>query len=58
MLTNPISRLNVVRVSILRKPRSFSLLRREETLLPFRYLIEPLGSFFASFSHNTILQLI
>jgi hypothetical protein len=58
MLTNPVSRLNVVRVSILREPRSFSLLRREETLLPFRYLIEPLGGFFAFTSHSTILQLI
>src|ERR1700686_4453294 len=33
MLTNPVFRLNVVRVSILREPRSFSLLGREETLL-------------------------
>jgi hypothetical protein len=58
MLTNPVSRLNVVRVSILREPRSFRLLGREETLLPFRYLIEPLGGFFSLFSHITILQLI
>jgi len=58
MLTNPVSRLNVVRVSILREPRSFSLLGREETLLPFRYLIEALGGFFSLFSHITILQLI
>jgi hypothetical protein len=58
MLTNPVSRLNVVRVSILRKPRSFGLLRREEALLAFRDLVEPLGGFFAPFSHNTILQLI
>jgi len=55
MLTNPVSRLNVVRVSILRESRSFSLLGREETLLPFRYLEEPLGGFFP---HSTILQLI
>jgi hypothetical protein len=48
----------VVWVRILRKSRSFGLLRREETLLPFRYLVEPLGGFFALFSHNTILQLI
>ena len=58
MLTNPVSRLNVVRVSILRKPRSLSLLRSEEPLLPFRDLVEPLGGFSARFSHNTILQLI
>jgi hypothetical protein len=58
MLTNPVSRLNVVRVSILREPRSFSLLRREETLLPFGNLVESLGSFFPLFSHSTILQLI
>jgi hypothetical protein len=58
MFTNPVSRPNMVRVGILREPRSFSLLRREETLLPFRYLVEPLGGFSASFSHNTILQLI
>jgi hypothetical protein len=58
MLTNPISGLNVVGVSILREPRSLSLLRREETLLPFRYLVEPLGGFSAYFSHSTILQLI
>jgi hypothetical protein len=58
MLTNPVSRLNVVRVSILREPRSFGLLRREETLLRFRDLVEPPGGFFAFFSHNTILQLI
>jgi hypothetical protein len=58
MLTNPVSRLNVVRVSILREPRSLSLLRREETLLPFRYLVEPLGGFFPLFPRITILQLI
>ena len=58
MLTNPVSCLNVVRVSILREPRNFSLLRREETLLPFRYLVEPFGGFFPLFPHITILQLI
>jgi hypothetical protein len=58
MLTNPVSRLNVVRVSILREPRSFGLLCREEALLVFCDLVEPLGGFFASFSHDTILQLI
>ena len=58
MLTNPVSRLNVVRVSILREPRSFSLLRREEAFLAFRDLVEPLGGFSACFSHGTILQLI
>jgi hypothetical protein len=58
MLTNPVSRLNVVRVSILCESRSFGLLRREEALLRFGYLVEPLGGFFALFSHNTILQLI
>jgi hypothetical protein len=50
--------LDVIRVSILREPRSFGLLRREETLLAFRDLVEPLGGFFAFSSHNTILQLI
>jgi hypothetical protein len=58
MLTNPVSRLNVVRVSILREPRSFSLLGREETLLVFCNLVEPLGGFFALLPHGTILQLI
>jgi hypothetical protein len=58
MLTGPISRLNVVRVSILREPRRFSLLGREEALLHFRYLVEPLGGFFPLFPHSTILQLI
>jgi len=58
MLTNPVSRLNVVRVRIFRKPRSFGLFGREEALLAFRDLVEPLGGFFASFSHSTILQLI
>jgi hypothetical protein len=58
MLTNPVSHLDVVRVSILREPRSFSLLGREETLLPFRYLVEPLGGLFPLISHSTILQLI
>jgi hypothetical protein len=58
MLTNPVSRLNVVRVSILREPRSFSLLGREETLLAFCNLVEPLGGFFPLFPHSTILQLI
>jgi hypothetical protein len=58
MLTNPVPRLNVVRVSILRETRSFGLLRREETLLAFRDLVEPLGCFFPPFSHSTILQLI
>ena len=58
MLTNPVSRLNVVRVSILRESRSFSLLGREETLLRFRYLEEPLGGFFPLFPQSTILQLI
>ena len=48
MLTNPVSRLNVVRVSILRKPSGFSLFGREETLLVFCNLVEPLGGFFAS----------
>ncbi len=58
MLTNPVSRLNVVRMSILRESRSFSLLRREETLLGFRYLVEPLGGLSPRFSHGTILRLI
>jgi hypothetical protein len=58
MLTNPVSHLNVVRVSILRESRSFSLLGREETLLPFRNLVEPLGGLFPLISHSTILQLI
>jgi hypothetical protein len=58
MLTNPVSCLNVVGVSILREPRSFSLLGREEALLVFRDLEEPLGGFSAYFSHSTILQLI
>jgi hypothetical protein len=58
MLTNPISRLNVIRVSILREPRSLSLLRREETLLVHCYLIEPLGGFSVPISHITILQCI
>jgi hypothetical protein len=58
VLAHPVSRLNVVGVSILRKTRSFGLFCREETLLAFRDLVEPLGSLFALFSHNTILQLI
>jgi len=58
MLTNPVSRLNVVRVSILSESRAFGLLRREETLLPFRYFVEPLSGFFALFPHSTILQFI
>jgi hypothetical protein len=58
MLTNPVPHLNVVRVSILREPRSFGLLRREEALLAFRDFVEPLRGFFALFRHNTILQLI
>ena len=58
MLTNPIPRLNVVRVSIFRESRSFSLFGREEALLAFRDLIEPLGGGFASIAHSTILQLI
>ena len=58
MLTNPVSRLNVVRVSILRESRSFGLLRREEALLAFRDFVEPLRGFLAFFPHNTILQLI
>src|SRR5271170_3272628 len=41
MLTNPVSRLNVVRVSILREPGSFSLFCREKTLLVFCDLVEP-----------------
>ena len=58
MLTNPVSRLNVVRVGVLGKPHSFSLLSREEALLAFCNLVEPLGGFPTRFSHNTILQLI
>jgi hypothetical protein len=58
MLSNPVPRLNVVRVSILREAHSFSLLRRKETLLAFRYFVEPLGGFFPLFQHSTILQLI
>jgi hypothetical protein len=58
MLANPVSHLNVVRVSILREPRSFGLLGREEALLAFRDLVEPLGSFLADFEHDPILQLI
>jgi hypothetical protein len=57
-LTNPVPRLNVIRVSILREPRSLSLLGREKTLLGFRYLVEPSGGFFPLFPHITILQLI
>jgi hypothetical protein len=58
MLTNPVPRLNVVRVSILREPRSLRLLGREKTLLSFRYLVQPLGGFLADSLHDTILQLI
>jgi hypothetical protein len=58
MLTNPVSRLNVVRVSILRETGSLSLLCREESLLRFRDLVEPLDGFFPLFAHSTILQLI
>jgi hypothetical protein len=50
--------MNVIRMSILREPSSFSLFRREEPILHFRYLIESLGHCLAGFSHNTILQLI
>ena len=58
VLTDPVSRMNVIRMSILREPSSFSLLRREETILHFRYLIESLGGCLSGFSDNTILQLI
>jgi hypothetical protein len=58
MLTNPVSRVNVVRVSVLRESRSFSLLGREEALLSFGYLVEPLGGLSSPFPHSTILQLI
>ncbi len=58
MLTNPISRLNVVWVRILREPRSLSLLCCEKTLLVFRNLVEPRGGFSALSHHITILQLI
>ena len=58
MLTNPVSRLNVIWVSILREPGSFSLFCREETLLAFCNFVEPLGGFFPLFPHITILQLI
>ena len=50
MLPNPVSRLNVVRVSILREPGSLSLLCREETLLVFRDHVEPPGGFFTPIS--------
>jgi hypothetical protein len=58
MFTNPVSRLNVVRVGILREPHSFGLFGREETLLPFRDLVEPPGGLFALVWHSTILQFI
>jgi hypothetical protein len=58
MLTNPVSRLNVVRVSILRETRSLGLLCREESQLRFRDLVEPLGSLSSLVAHITILQLI
>jgi hypothetical protein len=58
MFTNPVSGLNVVRVSILGEPGSFSLFGREETLLAFGNLVEPPGGFFAPIFHSTILQLI
>ncbi len=58
MFTNPVSHLNMVRMGVLREPYSFSLLRREETLLALSYLVEPLGGLFAPISHSTILQLI
>jgi hypothetical protein len=58
MFSNPVSRLNVVRVSILREPRRFSLLGREESLLRFRDLVESLGDLSSLVAHITILQLI
>ena len=58
MLTNPVSRLNVAGVSILRESRTLSLLGREETLLTFCDLEEPLDGLFPSISHDTKLQLI
>ena len=58
MLTNPVSRLNVVRMSIFREPGSFGLFGREKALLAFRDLVEPFEGFSACPSHDTILQLI
>jgi hypothetical protein len=58
MFPNPVFCLNVVRVSILREPRSFSLFRREETLLVFSNLVEPFGGLSSLVVHITILQLI
>jgi hypothetical protein len=58
MLANPVPCLNVVRMSILREARSFSLLGREKTLLLLYYPVEPIAGFPVFVSRNTILQLI
>lgn len=57
VLTNPVSNLNVVGMSILRESSGLGLLRGEETLLLFSNLKKPPRCFPVRLGHNTILQL-
>ena len=57
MLPNPIARLDVVGMRILRKAGRLGLLGGEKALLPLRHFKEPSQRVEARSSHNTILQL-
>src|SRR5208283_2472304 len=46
VLANPVSRLHVVGVGLLREPRPDGLLRREESLLRLSYFVKPALGFF------------
>jgi hypothetical protein len=55
VLTDPVPCLNMVWMSVFRKPRSFRLLGREEALLRLCILVEALERIFARLPHDTIL---
>jgi hypothetical protein len=57
VLSDPVPCLNMVWMSVFRKPGSFRLLGSEEALLRLGILVEALERVFARLPHDTILQL-
>jgi len=57
VLPNPVSRIYVVGMRLLREARPDGLLGREETLLRLSYIIEPSGGLFVGSWHGIIPQL-
>src|ERR1700679_3754497 len=60
VLANPVSRLHMVGMHLLGKPRAYRLFCREKSLLRSRHFVKPPSDLYIRirFMHNTIPQLI